>query len=106
MALSHWTDERPSVRGGARPGGRRPEREVIVDEEVAGMSWTWRYETDDGGPASASGTNTSEPFPTQGDAESWLGEIWRDLLEAGVSQVVLLDAGRKVYGPMSLRPVD
>jgi hypothetical protein len=77
-----------------------------VDEEVAGMSWTWRFEADDGSPVASSGAATSEPFPTQSDAESWIGEIWRELLAAGVSQVVLLDAGRKVYGPMSLRPVD
>ncbi len=72
------------------------------------VSWTWRFEAEDGaavgvGPAGAS---SSESFPTQSDAETWLGETWRELLEAGVQQVVLEDAGRKVYGPMSLRSVD
>jgi hypothetical protein len=47
----------------------------------------------------------SESFPTQGDAETWIGETWRDLLDVGVTQVTLLDAGRRVYGPMGLRPV-
>ena len=47
-----------------------------------------------------------EPFPTQSDAETWLGENWRELLSAGVDQVSLLDGDRVVYGPMSLRPAD
>ncbi len=63
------------------------------------MAWTWRYEAADGttvdGPA-------AETFPNQSDAESWLGEAWRELLEAGVHQVTLLDGDRKVYGPMGL----
>jgi hypothetical protein len=41
-------------------------------------------------------------FPSQSDAESWLGEVWRELLEDGVDQVTLFEAGREVYGPMSL----
>jgi cation transport ATPase len=46
---------------------------------------------------------TGEPtFPAQGDAESWLGEAWRDLAEAGVAQVTLFENDREVYGPMSL----
>jgi hypothetical protein len=63
------------------------------------MAWTWRME--DG-----AGTTLTEPVsPTHGsqaDAESWLGEEWRELREAGVARVTLLDAGSKVYGPMSL----
>ena len=48
----------------------------------------------------------AEVSPTQGDAETWLGEIWRELLDAGVDAVVLLDDGREVYGPMSLHGQD
>ena len=44
----------------------------------------------------------SPPHGSQADAESWLGEQWRELREAGVAQVTLLDAGSAVYGPMSL----
>ena len=40
--------------------------------------------------------------PNQSDAESWLGENWRDLAERGVAAVTLLDGNREVYGPMSL----
>jgi len=43
-------------------------------------------------------------FASQGDAESWLGENWRALVDAGVDQVTLLDDERAEYGPMNLRP--
>jgi hypothetical protein len=69
------------------------------------MTWTWRYEGDDGSALAVAGASTSESFTSQGDAETWIGESWRDLLEVGVVQVTLLDAGRRIYGPMSLRPV-
>ena len=39
-----------------------------------------------------------EIFASQADAESWLGENWRELLEAGVEQVTLLDDDRVEYG--------
>ena len=48
------------------------------------------------------GAPAAESFPTQSDAESWLGETWRVLLEAGVVQVTLLEDSREVYGPMGL----
>jgi hypothetical protein len=65
------------------------------------MSWTWRYE-DSSGTAVNTGAS-AESFPTQGDAETWIGESWHDLVEQGVEQVSLLEDGREVYGPMSLR---
>jgi hypothetical protein len=43
-------------------------------------------------------------FANQGDAESWLGENWHELLDSGVDQVTLFDDTRKEYGPMSLHP--
>ena len=66
------------------------------------MAWTWRYERGDGAELNPAEAPTGEPFPTQSDAETWLGENWRELLSAGVDQVMLLDSGRVVYGPMSL----
>jgi hypothetical protein len=51
---------------------------------------------------SPDGAPMTENFPTQGDAETWLGEIWRELLNCGVDAVSLLEDGRVVYGPMSL----
>ena len=65
------------------------------------MPWTWRYEKADG--AVLAGTVPQEAiFASQGDAESWLGENWHELAEAGVDQVSLFDDTRKEYGPMSL----
>lgn len=67
------------------------------------MSWTWRYESRTGGKVSL----PEHPvFPNQSEAETWLGEVWRDLLEEGVEQVFLLEEEREVYGPMSLHPPD
>lgn len=58
------------------------------------MSFHWRYS--DGG--------ASEQFPSQSDAETWMGESWRQLLSDGVEDVTLMEEARVVYGPMSLRP--
>lgn len=59
--------------------------------------WSWKR-------LSASGEEVSgeERFASQGDAETWIGESWRELLDAGVTHVVLLEHDREVYGPMSL----
>jgi hypothetical protein len=67
------------------------------------MPWTWRYEKADGAVVSSAALQEAI-FASQGDAESWLGENWRALLEAGVDQVTLLDDDRTEYGPMSLHP--
>jgi hypothetical protein len=67
------------------------------------MSWSWRLESADGTPVPGA---TSERFPSQADAESWVGEVWSDLLERGVDQVVLVEGDRVVYGPMSLHPAE
>jgi hypothetical protein len=63
--------------------------------------WTWRYEDASGEPVSTP-TGEGQGFPSQSDAESWLGEIWRDLVDEGVDQVSLFEGDRMVYGPMSL----
>jgi hypothetical protein len=67
------------------------------------MTWTWQFEKADGSAVSSRDL-PKEAFSSQGDAESWLGENWRVLLEAGVDQVSLVDDGRVEYGPMSLHP--
>jgi len=67
------------------------------------MPWTWRYEKADGAVLTGAGLQDAI-FASQGDAESWLGENWRALLDVGVDQVSLLDDDRKEYGPMSLHP--
>jgi hypothetical protein len=68
------------------------------------MAWTWRYEDGSGQTVEPAEAPAGEAFPTQSDAETWLGENWRELLSAGVDQVTLLDGGREVYGPMGLHP--
>jgi hypothetical protein len=65
------------------------------------MSWTWQLEKKDG-TVLTSRSLPRESFSSQGDAENWIGENWRTLLEAGVDQVSLMDEGRPQYGPMSL----
>jgi hypothetical protein len=72
---------------------------------LSAMTWTWQYQKADGTAATARGL-PRETFGSQGDAETWLGEHWRSLLESGVDQVSLLDDGRTEYGPMSLHPQD
>ena len=67
------------------------------------MSWHWRLEDPAGTAIDPASLGVTVPeTDNQGDAESWLGENWRELREAGVAQVTLLDAGSVVYGPMSL----
>ena len=66
------------------------------------MAWTWRYEDSSGGLVDPGGLAPSEPFPSQADAESWIGETWRELLAAGVAQVTLFEDDHQVYGPMGL----
>ena len=69
------------------------------------MAWTWRYEDPSGAEVvPLEPVPTQEPFPSQADAESWVGEYWRDLLAAGVAQVTLREGDRVVYGPMGMSP--
>jgi len=63
------------------------------------MTWTWRLESAEGAELAEP---ASPPHPNQSDAESWLGEQWRELADAGVARVTLFDGDRQVYGPMPL----
>ncbi|ROQ69534.1 hypothetical protein EDD93_4035 [Streptomyces sp. 840.1] len=65
------------------------------------MAWTWRFEKSDG--TETEPALQPEEFTTQGDAESWIGEYWKELLDGGAAQVTLFDDGTKIYGPMSLQ---
>jgi hypothetical protein len=65
------------------------------------MTWSWRFETSDGSAVERAG---GDRFPSQADAESWVGEAWQELLADGVDAVTLLEDDRVVYGPMSLHP--
>lgn len=61
------------------------------------MTWTWAFENSAGDV-----TGRSEVFESRGDAESWVGEAFGDLVEQGVDQVRLFDGETEIYGPMSL----
>ncbi len=65
------------------------------------MAWTWRFE-DAAGTVLESPDGPGATFPSQADAETWLGEAFPELVDGGVDQVVLLEGSREVYGPMSL----
>jgi hypothetical protein len=67
------------------------------------MTWSWRFETVDGSTPPGQ-PERSQAFPTQSDAETWIGESWQGLLDGGIDQVSLLEEDRVVYGPMGLRP--
>jgi hypothetical protein len=58
------------------------------------MSFTWRFVPDDTGVEIDSLERT---FLSQSDAESWVGEHWRRLSEAGVESVELVENGASVY---------
>ena len=77
----------PSSFAGPEPGTRSP--------------WRWRLE-DASGAERTDVEGAGQRFPSQSDAESWVGEVWRELLESGVDQVTLFEGDREVYGPMSL----
>jgi hypothetical protein len=64
--------------------------------------WSWLFLDAHGEPMQGEGLTTTG-FPTQSDAESYLGESWQELLEGGVEAVTLRENGTDVYGPMSLR---
>jgi hypothetical protein len=65
--------------------------------------WSWRLLDVLGGDATVSEEYADQQFANQGVAESWIGEVWRELVDQGVDAVILLESERQVYGPMSLR---
>ena len=69
---------------------------------AAERPWSWRLEDSSGAEVDVSSEYADRRFASQADAESWVGEIWSDLADAGVDAVTLLEADRVVYGPMSL----
>ena len=62
------------------------------------MAFHWRFT-----PADAARVDPLAPstFTSQSDAESWVGESWRELAAAGVRSVTLID-GQQVLYEMSL----
>ena len=67
--------------------------------------WSWLFLDAHGDTMAGPGLPTTG-FPTQSDAENYLGESWQDLLAAGVEAVTLRQHDVVVYGPMSLRAAE
>lgn len=63
------------------------------------MTWSWQYEDAEGAPMEG----PDETFASQADAESWLGQAWRDLVAAGAASATLTEDDRVEY-KMSLAP--
>jgi len=64
------------------------------------MVYLWRY-------ADEAGVVADGPmmeFASQEAAETWLGEVYADLLDEGITAVSLFNDRQAVYGPMSLSP--
>ena len=86
------------VRGG--PGGRAV---TTLPGMTSPSSWTWRLHDPAGETLDPAAVGVVVPVEdAQAEAESWLGEHWRDLLERGVATVSLLRGDAVVYGPMGL----
>ncbi|MGY1813117.1 hypothetical protein [Blastococcus sp. SYSU D00820] len=69
------------------------------------MSWHWRLEAPTGETVDPAALGIEVPeSDNQSDAESWLGEHWRELLSLGVASATLFDGETRVYGPMALAP--
>ncbi|MGY1603366.1 hypothetical protein [Geodermatophilus sp. SYSU D00815] len=67
------------------------------------MTWHWRLEDPSGAAIDPASIGVQMPdSDNQGDAESWLGENWRELLARGVATVTLFHGEDEVYGPMGL----
>jgi len=69
---------------------------------AAEKPWWWPLEDAAGAVVEVDAELAEQRFQNQADAESWVGEAWPDLADAGVDQVTLLEHDREVYGPMSL----
>jgi hypothetical protein len=67
--------------------------------------WSWLFLDAHGSSMEGEGLPTTR-FPTQSDAENYLGESWQELLAAGVEAVILRQHEAVVYGPMSLRAAE
>lgn len=71
------------------------------------MTWMWIYQDSSGTPVpNLTDVANIDGFLTQSDAESYIGESWKELLDQGVDAVTLYEDEREVYGPMSLHPAD
>ena len=66
------------------------------------MSFTWGFHDADGAVLTGPTAPSAPAHGSQSDAESWLGESWRELAARGVAAATLLRDDEVVYGPMPL----
>ena len=71
-------------------------------EPASARPWRWSLVSASGDPVTITGPLADQTFASQADAESWVGEFWAELADLGVDAVMLFEADRQVYGPMSL----
>jgi len=95
----------PAGVGAVRPAALRVDDGRPYRGAMSSAPWTWTYADADGADVTPPSAPT-RGFPTQADAESWVGEAWHELLDQGVDSVTLLEGDTRVYGPMSLRPAE
>jgi hypothetical protein len=57
------------------------------------MTWSWRYEAEDGKPVGG----PNEAFSSQADAESYLGQTWKDRVADGANTAILVEDDRVEY---------
>jgi len=71
---------------------------------MADHAWRWVFENKAGEPVPVEADFEGQRFPTEKEAEAWVGEVFNDLIGQGVDQVTLYEDERLAYGPMSLHP--
>ena len=59
------------------------------------FTWRWVLHAEDGSDVELPGYD--DVFASQSDAESWIGEVYPDLLERDVVAGTLTDGDRSVY---------
>lgn len=69
---------------------------------AAERPWAWSPHDRSGSVPTLPPELAQARFLSQSDAETWLGEHWQQLRDAGVAEVTLTEGDRTVYGPMSL----
>ncbi|CAB4913138.1 MAG: hypothetical protein F2825_05165 [Actinobacteria bacterium] len=70
---------------------------------VPANGWTWRLHDPTGAVVDPDDLGVAVPVEdAQAEAESWLGEHWRELLERGAASATLVRGDAVVYGPMGL----
>ena len=70
---------------------------------VPANGWTWRLHDPTGAVVDPADLGVAVPVEdAQAEAESWLGEHWRELLDRGAASATLVRGDTAVYGPMGL----